>query len=634
MRAVILAVLFSGGLSAANLKVAVQLAALSPQPAGTNVILNFSATDTNPNPGVLNFKLEVQSPLSANYVTVHDFEISPSFNWAQNLIEGSYHLRVTARDSNYPGVYSEIVIPYTILPRATSTQYVVSDTNHPLVALFSAPACHTGTSMRVAFIPTGSTQSPYYTNFRKCSGTKTMNLLIGGLIAATEYNMTAQYTINGQSPTNGPTMTWTSGSIPAGFPGAKIANPIPFGSSASPERITLLSFNGNATPEAVDRAGHIVWFYNGSGTFAFPSPANVQIDRLLPGEMLTVTGYPGGYTGTGLWGNPTAAFVVQSIDLAGNVIQETNVDRINEQLTALGATPLTTVNHDIRRLPNGNTIVIGSTQAIFPAGTQGSTVPVDILGDEFIELDTNFQVVWHWDAFDHDGGNGQLDINRPDPLGETCTTANEGTDGCPPVLLGSPANDWLHANAIQYEPDGNLIVSFRNQDWIAKIDFENGTGTGNILWLMGLDGNFQIISSDPYPWFSHQHDVEFQDSNYTGLSMFDNGNTRIAANGGYSRAYLATVNESALTVTPTLLAPTGQFAVAMGSAQPLSNGDWEFMGGDIVGQPPSPGENANVNQWELGQEVNAAGTAVYTEQAPATCYRIWRLTDFYNVPAN
>ena len=30
-----------------------------------------------------------------------------------------------------------------------------------------------------------------------------------------------------------------------------------------------------------------------------------------------------------------------------------------------------------------------------------------------IELDQNFQVVWHWDAYDHAGGGTQLDINRP-----------------------------------------------------------------------------------------------------------------------------------------------------------------------------------------------------------------------------
>jgi hypothetical protein len=641
MRLTILALLVPSALAAANLQVSVQLSAPSPQLVGTVVTLEFSAVDTNPNPGIVNYRVAVQAPGSSTFQTISDFQLAPTFNWAQNLVEGPYHLQVTARDNNYPTVYSEVVVPYTISPRAAPGLYVVSPTTHPLVALFSAPACPTGSSMRVMFAPQGNTSSPYFTNLRPCTGTKTMNIQIGGLIANTQYTMTAQvYATQGGTPQNGPPMTWTSGSIPVGFPGEVIQFPIPYGPGASaPERLTLLSFNNDATPEAVDRNGHIVWFYNGLGNYGFPSPAAVQIDRLLPGAMLTTTGFPGGYTGTGLWGDVTASYVVQEIDLTGNVIQQTNVDRINEQLTAMGTDPITTVNHDMRKLPNGNLIVIGSTQVVFPAGTQGTTVPTAILGTELIELDSNFQVIWYWDAFDYDGGHGQLNINRPAVLGEVCTTGNVGTDGCPPVLLTSPANDWLHTNTVQYEEsDGNLVISMRNQDWIAKINFQNGTGSGNIIWLMGLDGNFTINNptNDPYPWFSHQHDVEFQDTNYTDMSMFDNGNTRVTEQGGNSRGYLLTVDEAAFTVTPTLLGNMGQYSVSMGSAQQLSNGDWEFLAGDIVGTPPTNGASpmAGKGQWELGAEMTTEGNIIYSEQAPSTCYRVWRLTDFYNVPSN
>ena len=40
--------------------------------------------------------------------------------------------------------------------------------------------------------------------------------------------------------------------------------------------------------------------------------------------------------------------------------------------------------------------------AYFPAGTQGSSGPIDIVGTVVIVLDTNLQVVGYWNAFDHD----------------------------------------------------------------------------------------------------------------------------------------------------------------------------------------------------------------------------------------
>ncbi len=32
----------------------------------------------------------------------------------------------------------------------------------------------------------------------------------------------------------------------------------------------------------------------------------------------------------------------------------------------------------------------------------------------------------------------------------------------------------------------------RNQSWILKIDYANGTGTGNVLWKLGQDGDFTL----------------------------------------------------------------------------------------------------------------------------------------------
>jgi hypothetical protein len=155
-------------------------------------------------------------------------------------------------------------------------------------------------------------------------------------------------------------------------------------------------------------------------------------------------------------------------------------------------------------------------------------------------------------------------------LGETCIN---GQGGCPPLTPPNTiANDWLHGNSAELAPDGSILMSLRHQDWLLKIDYNNGTGTGNIVWRMGLGGYFTTAGiSDPYPWFSHQHDAEWD---YSGpyLTVFDNGNTRIAANPGeFSRGQLWNIDQTTMTATLVDNLNIGQSCAALGTAQMLIN---------------------------------------------------------------
>jgi hypothetical protein len=458
------------------------------------------------------------------------------------------------------------------------------------------------------------------------------------MLANSSYSMYSQVGSPGGTWKNGPAVTWTSGAIPASVLAVPMSFPVPWGPSASqPERILLVSYSYTATIDARNPAGKPIWYYAGNGAYSAGVAASAQLERLLVGGlMITTCSYPGDYTGTGLYGNQVnGGQTLQIIDLTGHVVQETNVDRVNEQLLAMGADPISSFNHDARRLPNGHVMAISTSQKVLPPGTQGSTGSIDIMGTTLVELDQNFQVVWFWDAFNHAGGNGQLDINRTAVLNEQCVTSLEGIDGCPAGLLSSPANDWMHTNTLQYQPaDGSLVISIRNQDWVAKIDYNNGQGTGNILWIMGQDGTFVMnnVTGDPWPWFSHQHDVEFQSSGTQLMTMIDNGNTRITSNGGHSRGYVLNVDEGGLQATPQMLFDLGYYAVAQGSAQVLSNGDYEFMGGQIIGK--EPGNNPQPSAYQQGAEVTPAGVTTYSEVSQSQAYRLWRVTDFYNLPAN
>jgi hypothetical protein len=311
---------------------------------------------------------------------------------------------------------------------------------------------------------------------------------------------------------------------------------------------------------------------------------------------------------------PDRGQILREIDLAGNTVSETNASQINEQLTAQGKLGITGFNHDAIRLPSGHTLVIASQERMYPAGTQGSAAAVDVIGDAIIDLDENWNVAWSWSAYDH------LDVNRAAILGETCTATQAG---CPELVLAAKANDWLHANSLNYLPDtGNIIFSIRHQDWVIKIDYANGAGAGDIIWKLGLGGDFAIQSTDPYPWFSHQHDAQFDPS--TALfSAFDNGNTRVTQAGGVgnSRGYVLQLDEANLAATPVLLSDLGVYSMAVGSAQLLNNGNYLFHAGFI----PSP--SAHAFTFELFPD----GTQESIVEEYLQVYRAYRMSSLYSL---
>jgi len=232
---------------------------------------------------------------------------------------------------------------------------------------------------------------------------------------------------------------------------------------------------------------------------------------------------------------------------------------------------------------------------------------------EIVVLDMDLNVVWTWDTFDN------LDVTRKAVLGETCAT--EGA--CPPYALASNANDWTHGNAITETVDGNLLYSTRHQDWVIKISYGHGNGDGHIIWKMGVDGDFQINSSDPYPWFSHQHDSNFELSNPSRLLVFDDGNTRVSVlGGGNSRGQVLQVDEQNMVVTPVLNADLGYYAAAVGSAQLLMDGNYHFDLGFVQ-------ENKTIDSYSL--EVAPGGQIVYNAHQNTILYRTFRLVDMYHL---
>jgi len=273
------------------------------------------------------------------------------------------------------------------------------------------------------------------------------------------------------------------------------------------------------------------------------------------------------------------------------------------------------------------------------------------VGDAIIVLNQNWQVVWHWNAFQHDSGAPQLNINRAAVLGETCGVNQAG---CPPMfLLGTGiaplAKDWLHANSIYYWPtdisggvSGDMLLSLRHQDWVVKIDYNNGSGTGNILWRMGPDGDFTFnnTDNDPWPWFSHQHEVAIESTGV--MTLVDNGNTRVSPpplglgspgcqpSDCNSRGMALAFNESKKQVTPVLSADLGYYSNAVGSAQFLpDDGNYFFLAGNVV-------MSTTVNSYSL-EILPTAGTdtgTVVLNLKGGIQNRAWQMKSLYNPPTS
>jgi len=256
--------------------------------------------------------------------------------------------------------------------------------------------------------------------------------------------------------------------------------------------------------------------------------------------------------------------VLREIDLAGNPLRETNIDAVNAQLKARGQEIVYGFHHEFSRLPNGYIATLGWTQKTIDVGG----APTRYVGDMLMVLNEDLQVTWTWDAFDH------LDVTRGPVLGEPC-----GVGPCPI----SGAVDWLHNNAVSWSPkDGNLIISVRHQDWVIKIDYARGRGDGHVIWRLGQGGDFAVVSSDPSPWFSHQHYAHYLDDRT--LLLFDNGNVRRASDpNAHSRGQVWKLDEDARTASLLLNFDLGNYSAELGSAQRMPNGNYVFDSGSQQG---------------------------------------------------
>jgi hypothetical protein len=132
----------------------------------------------------------------------------------------------------------------------------------------------------------------------------------------------------------------------------------------------------------------------------------------------------------------------------------------------------------------------------------------------------------------------------------------------------SAVYDYVHANAIDLDADGNLLVSARNTSAIYKVD----RGSGDVIWRMG--GKRSDFSVAPDASFGWQHDVRRRPDGT--ITLFDNAHGSADDTSGHpSRAIVVRADEQAMTVTLVreYPHPTPLIASSQGNVQLLASGD-------------------------------------------------------------
>jgi len=599
------------GYSAAGAPLAVRLVTTLPSPQPVGVPIGLSPRLENVAKGMIVVRYEF-SVNGGPFHMVRDFSQRRDFAWAPPLYEHSATIRVTVRNNETKETVAADT-PFQIVPRVKGAMPIVAATSHPLIALFSAPACPEGSRFRVSFRSEG--EEPAETPAQACRGSISNNVLVAGMRADTEYKLRQEVTSPGKV-THGDWLPFRTGVLDGDFAPVAVAVPRASGSvpSAPVAIFSAASASAGRRPFATDLQGRVIWYLR-SGDF---------MTRVLPGGRFLVLA-DGQNTVNAILRNQ----VLRELDLAGNIIRETNVGRVAEQLESRGIHSdckkggkecVSGFHHEAIALPNGHFLAVAGLERMMPAGTQGSKEPVDILGDLIIELDEELQVTGLWNNFDH------LDVNRASRYDSKCKEG-AGAGGCASVFLAAEANGWTHSNAVNYiASSGDFLVSMPDQNWVIKVDYKNGKGSGKVLWRLGEEGDFTAKSDDPHPWFSYQHDAGFDPPGSNMITLLDNGHVRFDKDKtSQTRGQKWLLDEEHLTATLVYNAKLQVYSPAVGAAQSLKNGGYSFNAGYV--------DNA-ISPYGRMVETGSDNRVVFAiDVYGLNVYRSYRVDDMYSAPA-
>ena len=483
----------------------------------------------------------------------------------------------------------------------------VAGTDNPQVALYTVGMPFAG-SVTVNFGPTPEYGRQTWTQTAAAPGN--LSFFVAGMLPNTTYHMQASVQFDAGGTASDADHTFTTGT--PGFQTVLSATTTAGMTPQSGVEQMAVSNGPYSSLLIADLQGNTLWSYAIPGDYG---GYNVEGAKLMSnGDFLITLGQGSGFALGG--GTPLPDLdAVREINLAGDTVRQVTITTLNQQLQAAGySLTLQQFHHDVIPMANGHWIVLSNVLKTFEdlPGYPGTTA---VLGDVVIDLDQNLDPVWVWNSFDH------LDVNR------------------------HPWNfpDWTHSNAIVYSPtDGNLLISMRHQNWVMKLDYRDGAGTGDILWRLGQGGDFALVNgTDPTDWNWAQHFPSFFSPNTAGvfsLGLMDNGDDRVFPPGVvcdtagqpaclYTSIPVFQIDEGAMTATLTSnqILPPNLYSFFGGNTELLANGNTEYdLAGTYDGGPSAP-STADIFEVTPG----STPQTVWHIHSATNAYRAYRIPSLY-----
>jgi hypothetical protein len=248
--------------------------------------------------------------------------------------------------------------------------------------------------------------------------------------------------------------------------------------------------------------------------------------------------------------------------------------------------------HDVKVIPGGKYLVLAVEyrQTDMSALISGGQKAAFVMGLVVQERTFAGQTTWTWKSLDHI------------PV----------TDATTDVDLRQNVIDYIHANSLWLDNDGNVLISCRHLDEVIKVN----RATGELMWRWGGSGSkgneFTWLNDtrDGFTGFSHQHTVQRLPDG--SILMFDNGNLRP---GSASRAVRYRINEETKTAERVWEYNRNASVVthSMGSAEELPNGNV------LIGWGNNP---EGIILTEVTPDGDVVAEALAEPGYPSTSYRV------------
>lgn len=425
-------------------------------------------------------------------------------------------------------------------------------------------------SARVIYVTDQSIDSTPYSRVTNGAGT----IVTLGLQPTTGYRNVVQVVGPG-GVARSDTVTFTSGPLPDLLQRVSITTT---GTAGPGLTITSMQVGGNSVfALAFDSAGAIRWYRRFDGTETIGGELKQQHNgnfTMYSGTSFGSQKVPGRYVEFTPAGDSVRAFTVSPpAYVDDHELWITTGSDGQERIHFFTYTHRTTDLTSIGGIPNA-----------------------ELAGHQVVRLRPDGTTEFTWDAWDHLALGEWIEPPKPGPV-----------DPLQP--------DFDHLNSIDFDADGNYIVSIRNFGQVVNIDAQ----TGAIRWRLGGVKNEFSFVNDPLNGFSAQHSARMLPNGH--LLLYDNG-TRHQPPESRAVEYALDVNAKTATLVWQFRHAPIIYTPFVGLVQRLTNGN-TLIGYGFAAHATEATPNQTV-AWEADLKLDGK---------PAFVYRLVRIASLYRYQA-